>query len=222
MYSNRPNVEKLLNTISAGWPDTEWGFFAGTMFWIRGSLLKPLITNYEKLVHAIYSEKEINTTGGDGNWPHAMERVFGVLPAMGGQSVAISFPKNDKSGHTHLRKVSNASRNSKMAYHGFSVDDLYRYENLSVWTELCRKSDSFDKFHYRSQAGEYLPLEMDEATHYVLFGDILNINPSQKFSINDYLRRNVDAANAKPSIPSLVHHLNHGAKEGRPVSSVPA
>jgi hypothetical protein len=183
-------------------------------------LLKTLVFSYAKVISDAYVEKKVTVTGGDGHWAHAMERVFGLLPVLGGENVAVSYPVNEKSGHTHLRKVPPAKLGSKRAFHGFSVDGLSRYKNLSIWAEQCRNSDLFDEAYYRENAGSLVPAEMDAATHFVLFGDILGLNPSRQFSVTDYLRKNVDVANAKPSIPSLIHFLKHGVKEGRFISRV--
>jgi lipopolysaccharide biosynthesis protein len=212
MYENRPKVEKILNAISMKWPDEEWGFFAGTMFWIRGSLLTPLVSHYAEVVSEVYFETKITTTGGDGGWAHAMERVLGLLPLLKGKNVAVSYPTNEKSGHTRLRKVPPAKLNSKRAFHGFSVNDLSRYKNLSKWVEQCRNSDLFDEAYYREKADQVLPPDMDAATHFVLFGDIFGLNPSHKFSVTDYIQRHAGISNSKPSAPSLISFLNTNAE----------
>lgn len=217
MYANRPKVEKILQALGADWPDEEWGFFAGTMFWIRGSLLEILVSRYAEVVREVDIEKMV-ATGGDGHWAHAMERVLGLLPVLGGKTVAVSYPATEKSGHTCLREVPPVKFGSKRAFHGFSVDYLSRYKNLSVWAERCRNSSLFDEAYYRAQAGEALPPEMDAATHYVLFGDIFGFDPSGQFSASEYLRNNVEFINSQPPVPSLVHFLMHGFKEDCAVS----
>ena len=213
MYNNRPNVEKILKAMSVDWPEEEWGFFVGTMFWIQGPLLKKIVFNYNDVISNAHTETEAVSTGGDGQWAHAMERAFGLLPALEAKKVAVSYPSTEKSGHTHLRNVPSVSHGSKRAFHGFSVDDLSRYKNLLKWADQCRNSELFDENYYRAQAGDFLTSEMDAATHFVLFGDLLGLNPSRQFSVVDYLKENVQVAKIKPSVPKLIHFLIQRAEK---------
>lgn len=207
MYDNKRNVVKILDSISMQWPEEEWGFFAGTMFWMRGSLLTPLLSRYVEVAREVHLETGKSSTGGDGSWAHAMERVLGLLPAFQGKEAYVSYPVNELSKHNRLRKVPVAKLNSKKAFHGFSINELLRYKNLSVWTNMCRASDLFDENYYRHQAGDILPPDMDAATHFVLFGDIFGLNPSERFSAKDYLVKNFNSSDKIKTMPSLVHFL---------------
>ena len=220
MKPNRPGVEKILGAMSVSWPSNEWGFFAGTMFWIRGSLLETLMPNYVGVVNEAYFEEGTAVTGGDGNWAHAMERVLGLLPVISGKSIAVAYPSTENGKHTHIRKVLPLELDFNRSYSRPSNYYVLRYKNLAAWAELCRKSDLFDEAYYRKHGRALVPAEMDAATHFVLFGDGLGLNPSSKFSVTDYLGTHLDVANAKPSLPSLVHFIKHGLKEGRVHSRV--
>ncbi len=213
MYDNRPNVEKILKAMSLDWPDNEWGFFAGTMFWMHGSLLKKLVFSYEEVVSGVYAETKVASTGGDGDWAHGMERVLGLLPGLEDKNVAVTYPSTEKSGHTHLRKITSVMSGSNKVFHGLSVNDLLRYKNLTIWAEQCRNSELFDEAHYRAQAGDLLTSEMDAATHYVLFGDVLGLNPSGHFSAAEYWRKNFDVPKESRSMPSLIHYLDCHSKQ---------
>lgn len=215
MKPNRPGVEKILGAMSVSWPSEEWGFFAGTMFWIRGPLLEILMLNYAGVVNEAYVENKVAVTGGDGNWAHAMERVFGLLPLMSGKNIAVSYPSTEKGSHTHIRQVLPVELDFNRSYSRPSNYYVLRYKNLAAWAELCRKSDLFDEDYYRLHGRSLVPAEMDAATHFVLFGDGLGLNPSSKFSATDYLLKHLDVANARPSVPSLIHFIKHGLKEGR-------
>jgi len=212
MYANRPKVEKILRGLKEGWPDQEWGFFAGTMFWVRGSLLRILTDRYVEVTSDSHLEVANAITGGDGCWAHAMERVFGLLPVFGGKKVAVSYPLTERTGHARIRKVPSAKANSKRAFHGFSVTDLNRYKNLSLWVNICRSSGIFDETHYRNQAGENLPEEMDAITHFVLFGDIFGFNPNAGFLVSDYQRNAMEPDDLRISMPSLVHFLTKNSQ----------
>lgn len=209
MYNNRPNIEKVLKAMSLDWPKEEWGFFVGTMFWVQGALLEKIAFNYNDIISNLHAETELASTGGDGQWAHGMERFFGFLPVSQGKKVAVSYPSNEKSGHTNIRSVLPVSHGSLKAFHGFSMDHLSRYKNLSRWAEQCRNSELFDEVYYREQAGDLLTSEMDAATHFILFGDLLGLNPSKKFSSSDYMKKDVDKAAINPSIPSLIKFIKH-------------
>ncbi len=220
MKPNRPNVEKILDAIKVGWPKEEWGFFAGTMFWIRGNLLKILVNNYEEITSRFFTENSIAATGSDGKWAHALERVFGLLPKFAGKEVAVSFPVTENGKHSHIREISYRELNFRKKYSRHSQYYAMRYEKLSPWVNLCQSSSLFDKSFYQRIAGLLLPNSMNPATHFVLFGDVLGLDPSEHFSVSTYLETNVDVSNLIPSIPSLVHYLQHGGKEGRSISGV--
>ncbi|SER49501.1 rhamnosyltransferase [Faunimonas pinastri] len=68
---NRPHVEALMRSI-LGRPaeDDELGFFAGSMFWIRGSLLARILP--------FIDDNDFPEEGGqqDGTYAHALERVI--------------------------------------------------------------------------------------------------------------------------------------------------
>lgn len=220
MYGNRPNVEKILEAMSVDWPKKEWGFFVGTMFWIQGALLKRIVFNYKEIVNNVYIEEEAASTGGDGQWAHSMERVFGLLPVLENKKVAVSYPSSENSGHTHLRTIEPSDIGSKRAFHGFSMDQISRYKNLSLWAGLCRNSVLFDETYYRAQAKEVIPSDMDAATHYVLFGDIFGFNPSQKFNVNCYLSSCRTIEKLEPAAPALVHYLHSDIVEELAIKKV--
>lgn len=76
MYENQPTLQQLSLALNQGpLPQTDWGFFAGTMFWARPSTLAPLaqlVTGTAATVTGNYSK--------DGQYEHALERAFGLLP----------------------------------------------------------------------------------------------------------------------------------------------
>lgn len=83
MKENRDDVE----FINSGWlksdTKTDWGFFAGTMFWARSEVFKSLPRTCE-----IEERFAQGSTKGDGELAHALERIFGILPRHVGGDVA--------------------------------------------------------------------------------------------------------------------------------------
>lgn len=219
MKPNRAHAENIIGTIPTSFPDQDWGFFAGTMFWIYGPLLEKIMLNYDQLISDAYNDESIAVTGSDGSWAHAMERIFGLLPVIDGKGVAVSFPSTENGEHTHIRHFKSEELSFNRISSCRSTYFVNRYNNLSEWVNLCRNSNFFDESYYRRFGGDLVPSEMDAATHYVLFGDLLGLNPSCRFSSKDYLNKYKDVAHSLPSIPSLVHYLEFGKSERRIISA---
>lgn len=68
-------------------PEQDWGFFAGSMFWTRPCIWLKL---------AQWAETQASNFDADyaqdGQLPHAIERVFGLLPALSNQPVGLLQP----------------------------------------------------------------------------------------------------------------------------------
>lgn len=63
--------------------DDEHGFFAGTMFWVRPSMLKPLVSGSLKLDISVF---EAESGANDGALAHLIERLFGHICSKSGQT----------------------------------------------------------------------------------------------------------------------------------------
>jgi hypothetical protein len=82
---NQFHLERITQGLSAGMPlPTNWGFFAGTMFWVKPEIL-------EKLSHFVAETLtfETDTSQNDGQIAHALERVFGILPALTDHKIGL-------------------------------------------------------------------------------------------------------------------------------------
>lgn len=81
MYENRPMLERLARAIEQP-PNLrdDWGFFAGSMCWIRVDALMPLATAMNK--NFDFSNPQVkHSSNADGEWPHALERAIGWTDA---------------------------------------------------------------------------------------------------------------------------------------------
>lgn len=67
----------------------EWGFFAGTMFWLRPQLL----AEHARIIINKGFDFKVDTPGVDGTMAHALERIFGLIPAV--QGLKIGFTQHD-------------------------------------------------------------------------------------------------------------------------------
>lgn len=89
MYDNQKNIDELLDDISLS---TQGNYFsAGTMFWMAGTCLRPIVENYTYIVDKFKNESSKYTTGSDGLLAHAFERFFGIL--VNDDSLELSLKK---------------------------------------------------------------------------------------------------------------------------------
>ena len=97
MYGNEHDVADILSTLNDEIsPPSEWGFFAGTIFWARVKLFEPLLNNVE--LNALV-DRQLNTemdAGTPASVFHALERIIGALPHLTGMKTAVSDAVNKK------------------------------------------------------------------------------------------------------------------------------
>jgi Rhamnan synthesis protein F len=82
---NQFHLERITQGLSVGMPlPTNWGFFAGTMFWVKPEIL-------ETLSHFVAETLtfETDTSQNDGQIAHALERVFGILPTLTDHKIGL-------------------------------------------------------------------------------------------------------------------------------------
>ncbi|WP_165612662.1 rhamnan synthesis F family protein [Limimaricola pyoseonensis] len=96
LMENAPRLEALARAagLRADPAADDWGFFAGTVFWISAPLVARLM---EVLRGTDFTVEEVRR---DGQLAHAVERFFGLLPcALGGQ-VALASSVDAEAGVT--------------------------------------------------------------------------------------------------------------------------
>jgi len=93
MYGNEKPVEELLSVIDSGFDvNSEWGFFAGTIFWARVDLFNPLLNN-PKLDSLVEKSSKVEMESGTPvSIFHALERVIGALPYIKNMTTGVSNP----------------------------------------------------------------------------------------------------------------------------------
>ncbi len=73
---NRPWLTKIMAALDVEEPTLDWGFFAGSMFWIKPNTLSALV----RYVRDNISFNDDNTSN-DGQIAHALERAIGLVAA---------------------------------------------------------------------------------------------------------------------------------------------
>lgn len=213
MYNNRLLYEKIFNTLDTEEPNEPFGFIAGTIFWIRGKLLKVFESQYTEL-RSIFDTDETAKTGGDGTYAHAMERVFGALVVAGGMRCALTYPTSIEPLNYDIAIPQKSLIDKNPVYNAGSDTHVIRYKNLSSLVKSVRSNPLFDASYYESQLPpQTLHHNDDPAIHYVLHGDIFLANPSPDFHARYYSIRYKDITRTRT--PGLVHFINHGKREGR-------
>lgn len=83
LFGNGERLPTLAARLAApGFPPADWGFFAGTFFWARRSLIE-----------AVAAVAPVDTASGesrDGEDAHALERLFGLPPVLAGGRIGLS------------------------------------------------------------------------------------------------------------------------------------
>lgn len=205
MYENKGNVERILReTYGKGVPETDWGFFAGTMFWVRPQLLEK-ICGYATF-HIADQQPENKK---DGKLEHALERVFGLLPTVYGGSVGLLHGSSDGEASCKLQLTNNLAFVGKADVGAV----LAHRAGLTRYAESIRKAGIFDEALYRYQYSEELPAEIDALAHYILIGCFSGKRPTKSFSPTQYLSQNQDVRRHR--VEPLWHYLASGAREGR-------
>ncbi len=118
------NESKIQAIFQQFYPKTiipkEWGFFAGTMFWMRPQLL----ADKARIINRGFDFKA-DMPGVDGTMAHALERIFGLIPAVEG--LKIGFTQHD--GFRVLPDLKVARASSKLENISLR-DNLVSYNNL--------------------------------------------------------------------------------------------
>lgn len=215
MYVNAGKVQDILTILKIKPSADDWGFFAGTMFWVRGSLLRSLAQNFSPIKEQAVLDSNAVKSGGDGTWAHAMERIFGLLAPTKLMKNQALFISDITTRNWRIRTIDDGEFQKSLSYRVSSKWHLGRFANLARWMKLCKESEYFDPEYYVENSGGMIPVGLDPAVHYILYGDDLALDPSADFSTSFYKARHPDVIKAR--VPFLVHYLVCGIKEGRTI-----
>lgn len=210
MYGNRDNVQNILNCIDVNLDD--WPLFCGTMFWISGHLLTPLVEQLDELIVMCQSDTLIKT-GGDGTTAHALERIFGALPLASNKQIYVTERVNpDQDDYLLLPLHQHGPCNNPRYIETTSTSLIARTTKAKSDYEIIKKQGDFDSKYYSSQLGGNLVSGMDPLYHFILYGDLLGISPSAHFNVNFYIISRPDIE--RKNICTYSHYLTKGRSEG--------
>jgi hypothetical protein len=198
MFRNGDQLAALIPALTAPlMPPSDWGFFAGTMFWARRTMLERLAPL------ARFDGKQADDTGGavtedgrqaDGALAHSLERLFGLAPFAAGGTIGLVRP--DKGGDGEIEIVAAPGTPSH--------EPLMR-------TLVARAEAQADEL---SPALAALIAERNPLVDYIRHGRDQNaLDPNPFFSSTWYNRVNADVWGA--GMHPLGHYIQHGFREDR-------
>ena len=212
MYNNRAIVQKLVQQLGLDDASVAWGFFGGTMFWIRAGSLRLLAEAYDwlcALSSAISMGRE--QTGRDGSVAHAIERIWGALQPSSSRQIGLVY---------RLRLVENAFLIRLDSDDVVLADPIRRIgitDILERWTKAddavaaLKRISGVDHAFYYGQSPECEAYGIDPELHYFVYGEILGLDPREDFSTAYYRINRPDVF--RHGVSSLVHFRNHGRHE---------
>ena len=164
----------------------DWGFFAGTMFWARTEALKPLL-QLRRFGITFGPERR----SADGELEHALERLFGLLGAVGGQ-------------RTGLMDISTNEPELRLVDRSAPIDG----------ESLTRRLISLKQEHLLDAAtGPVHRLMESPLVHYIKGGATGELDPNPLF-FNSWYAASLETT-LDPKTTPLAHFMRGGWREGR-------
>ena len=236
MFQNSERLAELAPRVTApDFPPSDWGFFAGTMFWVRRSLLERLAP------FARFDAGETGGEGRDGALAHAIERLFGLDPFAAGGTIGLVGPARDDSPITLIAApgapsyepivntlVARAEESAGIVTPALAA--LIRRENpLIDYIRHGRDADALDpnpyfsSTWYNSVNADVFAAGMHPLEHYMHHGAFEDRSTSALFDMGFYVANNPEVAERR--LDPLRHFLEHGLAAGQvaiPVGRPPA
>lgn len=210
MYNNRSVFRRLL-TLFGRDRQEDVGFFAGTVFWIRGAVLAPVVAALDELLELLSQEASKSRTGADGSIAHALERIWGALPDNPDPKVVLLYPADAADTRDVIRVVSQRAALTERLRRVSVGDTLLVLKEPGAYARTVARSDVFDPDFYATQLQDCPNPGMEPALHYVLYGEPLGKKPGPTFSPGYYRLRRPDVQRTGMSL--LFHYVNFRAKE---------
>lgn len=213
-YRNRENLRNLEKLMGYYCSDKSAVFFAGTMFCIRGFLLKRLSEQFYVIKNMDNQIMGNVLTGGDGLIAHALERFFSYVVSSQSYGVGYIFPHWFSPNGNPL--IINSELLSFSLYKRYfqagSHDTSSRLEKV----EECKKinyGELIDFEDYMNFIDPRRNLHIDYVAHYLFFSDylVMPIGIERGFSSALYSISRPDVFRIGGISPC--HYLMRGKKE---------
>jgi hypothetical protein len=232
MFRNGGRLAELLPRVTApALPPSDWGFFAGTMFWARRSVLERLAPYATFADSADTADEER-----DGSLAHAMERLFGLVPVAHQGSIGLVRP--DEAGEATIeivtapgspshepivRTLVDKAEQSAGAIEPALAEAILRDNPLVDYIRHGRDAEALDPNPYFSSTwynrvnADVFAAGMHPLIHYVHHGAFEDRSTGPLFDMGYYLAANPEVAAA--GLDPLRHFLEHGLPAGQ--SAIP-
>jgi|SanBayMetagenome_1026888.scaffolds.fasta_scaffold00446_4 hypothetical protein len=214
MYRNRDKIEQLKDITGCYHPGKSVIFFAGTMFGIRGYLLKKLSLQYSKINHLLNLENIRQSTYNDGSYAHTLERFFPILVKSQAHDIGIINPRefSQKNIYTVFSEREYASESYEKFFQLGSNDASYRWLELSNALKLDY-SQIVDFLKYSQALLLRKELSLNLNAHYLFFSD--HFSEAWRFENNfsSSLYKIVREDVFRSGIPSAYHYISRGRIE---------
>ena len=210
MRGNEHFYADILNVIDDS-KDTssEYGFFAGTMFWTTVDNLFPVYEKTKEIFKVLETDSTESFTGALASPFHALERIMGVLPLLSNMKTALSYAV-DRDRTIHNIQIVDPSLMHRYTFPLGVGLTLTCEHNISTTLKVIENSSDFNREFYLKEVPEVSFLEMDPLYHYCRYGYAQNRPPNTSFSTFGYfiVDRRALLARMNPLEFHLVH--NHG------------
>ncbi len=160
----------------------DWGFFAGTMFWARVSMFRPLQDPAVKNLLR-YSESKSGELVGTA---HLLERIFGLLPYIqgGGKTGIVDYRASEGQCSHCLRMLSQPMTPPQSLQQNIRVYSLIKKGIWVKWSAL-NSYKIFDKRWYFTQNPKAIAVDADPVL------DFLTVRNKKKYINKDHQDRQI-------------------------------
>jgi len=177
MYGNDAYATDILSKISSDTdPAKDWGFFAGSMFWARLDVFKPLMQN--RKLNKLLNDSTDMKTGQYASVFHGMERVFGKLPSFQGLKTGLTYHLDIENKSTAIQIVDTEIIYSPVGV-GMTLQNEYELEKNH---NRLKDSPWFDKNFYLEHSATCKQMNMDPLLHFLRYGVYQNEMPNENLS----------------------------------------
>lgn len=214
LYRNRDKVEHLKEITGCYYPSENVIFFTGTMFGIRGSLLKKISQHFFKISHLINLENTAQITSNDGSYAHALERFFPIVVKSQAYDIGLINPRefSQENRYTIFSEQDYESSSYEKFFQLGSNDASRRWLELSNYLQLdYSKIVNFLKYAQCLSLKKEFNLNLN--AHYLFFGDYLDETWQFESNFSSSLYKLLREDVFRTGIPAAYHYLWRGRIE---------
>jgi lipopolysaccharide biosynthesis protein/GT2 family glycosyltransferase/CDP-glycerol glycerophosphotransferase (TagB/SpsB family) len=183
----------------------DWGFFAGSMFWVKPEILMPLSLVVNE--HSNWFTTPSDTQQ-DGKIEHALERVFGLIPLQTKQLIGYLLPKTGSKQNYALHVINTVLEQKKIGQ-AYINPLLQQYQTLEQDRRLLLRTGLFSHSDYLKQFPDLSGIHADLPSHYLLIGRFQGATPHPDF--DPIIYRQLHQQQLVNDEDCFLHYVHHGA-----------